>query len=246
MEVDQQSLIDHLTELRSRLIRSIIIVIIGMIACWNFSDVIMSWIRMPIEPYLPAGGLVFTGVMDKFMAHIKVSALSGLIITCPLWLFQVWKFIAPGLYEHERKYAVSFIGFGSVLFLGGVCFVYFLVYPIAFQFLMGFGGDIDKPMITIAEYLGFFLMTTLLFGVAFELPLILIILVLLGVIDVHFLKTKRRYAIVALAFLSAILTPPDIISMTMMLIPLMLLYEMAIWISLIILRGRPSAHPEPS
>lgn len=225
-----QSLIEHLEELRIRLIRAFLAVFTGMGIAWSQTDRIMDFIRRPIMPYLPQGGLIFTGVMDKFMAHIKVAAMAGITMSCPFWIYQLWKFIAPGLYKHERRYAVFFIVFGSVLFLTGVGFVYFFVYPAAFQFLMTFGGSTDKPMISIAEYLSFFVTTTMMFGFAFELPLILTILAMLGIIDAAFLKAKRRYAIVVLAAVAAILTPPDFISMIMMLVPLVLLYESSIWI----------------
>lgn len=196
--------------------------------CWGFSTELMNLIRYPITPYLPEGGLIFTGVMDKFMAHVKVALLGGVIISCPFWVYQLWKFVAPGLYESERKYAGVFILCGSLLFLIGVGFVYFFVYPVAFEFLMGFGDDADKPMIAIGEYLSFFITTTLLFGLAFELPLFLVVLALIGIIDADFLKRNRRYAIVIMAFMAALLTPPDVISMTMMLVPLYVLYESAI------------------
>ena len=153
----------------------------------------------------------------------------GIIVSCPFWLHQLWRFIAPGLYPSERKFGLVFISVGSVLFLTGVTFVYTVVYPMAFKFLMGFGGGVDKPMITISEYLSFFVTTTLVFGAAFEMPLILTMLGVLGVIDYKFLKEKRRYAIVLLAALSAIVTPPDVISMLMMMGPMVLLYESSIW-----------------
>lgn len=226
----QQSLIDHLEELRSRLVKSFSAIFIGMAAAWSQTERIMDWIREPIAPYLPQGGLIFTGVMDKFMAHIKVAGMSGVILSCPIWIYQVWKFVAPGLYKQERRYGLFFIAFGSILFLSGVSFVYFFVYPSAFKFLMTFGGGTDKPMISIAEYLSFFVTTTMMFGIAFELPLILTILAMLGLIDAAFLKAKRRYAVVLLAVVAAILTPPDLISMIMMLIPLLFLYESSIWI----------------
>jgi sec-independent protein translocase protein TatC len=234
----EQGLIEHLSELRTRLIYAVLGIAVGMAICWNFSTEIMKLIRHPIEPYLPQGGLIFTGVMDKFMAHIKVALLGGVILSCPFWIFQLWKFVAPGLFESERKYAGAFIFTGSFLFLVGVSFVYFFVYPVAFEFLMGFGGDADKPMISIAEYLSFFMMTTLMFGLAFEMPLILVLLALMGLIDAPFLRKHRRYAVVVMAFFAAILTPPDVISMTMMLIPLMFLYESAIIAIVVIVRKR--------
>lgn len=235
---EEQTLIDHLAELRTRLIYAFLGVACGMALCWGFSEQIMDLIRHPILPYLPQGGLVFTGVMDKFMAHVKVALLGGVIISCPFWIFQLWKFVAPGLYEGERKYASVFILCGSLLFLIGVAFVYFFVYPVAFEFLMGFGGAEDKPMISIGEYLSFFMTTTLLFGLAFELPLFLVILALIGLIDAQFLRKNRRYALVIMALLAAMLTPPDVISMTMMLVPLMALYESAIIAITILVRKR--------
>lgn len=235
---EEQNLIDHLTELRTRLIHSILFIGLAMIICWNFSDVLMDVIRRPIVPYLPQGGLIFTGVMDKFMAHVKVAMLGGIVLSCPFWVYQVWKFVAPGLYESERKYAGLFIFFGSFLFLLGVAFVYFFVYPIAFEFLMGFGGAEDKPMISIGEYLSFFVTTMLMFGASFEMPLVLVVLAMVGIIDAQFLKKHRRYAIVVLALVAALLTPPDVISMTMMLVPLLILYESAIIAIQILIKNR--------
>jgi sec-independent protein translocase protein TatC len=227
---DGQTLVEHLTELRTRLIWSIGFILLGFFASWGFSEYIFDIIRGPIQPYLStdSGGLVFTAPMDKFMAHLKVSFLAGIILTCPLWLTQVWLFVAPGLYAGEKKYVVGFISFGTLLFLTGVSFVYFVVYPAAFQFLMGFGGDTDVPMITIGEYLSFFTTTTLVFGAAFEMPLILTILGMMGVIDHKFLAEKRRYAIVLLAAMSAMFTPPDVISMVLMMLPMILLYESSV------------------
>ena len=228
---EHQSLVDHLTALRDSLLRSLVFVFIGFLVSWGFSEIIFDFVRAPIEPFLKssAGGLIFTAPMDKFLAHIKVSFLAGIIVSCPFWLHQLWRFIAPGLYPSERKFGLVFISVGSVLFLTGVTFVYTVVYPMAFKFLMGFGGGVDKPMITISEYLSFFVTTTLVFGAAFEMPLILTMLGVLGVIDYKFLKEKRRYAIVLLAALSAIVTPPDVISMLMMMGPMVLLYESSIW-----------------
>lgn len=233
-----QTLIEHLEELRKRIMYSAYGIFAGLCIAWNFTDRIMDMIRAPIAPYLPEGGLIFTGVMDKFMSHIKVAMLAGVIMSCPFWMYQLWKFVSPGLYKKERKYAVFFILFGTVMFLLGVVFVYFMVYPTAFQFLMTFGGETDKPMISINEYLSFFITTTVMFGLAFELPLILTILALVGLIDAKFLREKRRYAIVFLAVICAIITPPDAISMIMMLVPLVALYEMAILIIHFMLKDR--------
>lgn len=239
--IEQQTFTDHLTELRTCILRSLLIVIVGFAACVYFSEWIFDFIRSPIVPYLPAGGLVFTAPQDKFIAYLKVSLLAGMIVTCPLWLHQVWLFIAPGLYKHERKLAVVFIVTGSALFLLGVTFVYKLVYPMAFKYLLGFGSAVDTPMITIDAYLSFFITTTLVFGLAFEMPLIIVILGILGVIDHKMLRKNRRFAILGMAVLAAVVTPPDALSMLSLLAPLMFLYEASIMIVYVVGQKRIAA-----
>lgn len=224
-----QSLIEHLGELRVRIVNSLYGLVIGTgLAYWQ-SEHIFNFIRQPIQKYLPQNGLVYTGPMDKFMAHIHVSIVCGVILSCPFWLLQLWKFIAPGLYQRERKYMLGFVTTGTGLFLLGFSFAYYVVLPMAFQFLFTYGGDIDKPMITIDHYLSFFAQMCLVFGVAFELPLILVLLGMMGLISQSFLKTQRRYAIMVMAIISAIITPPDLMSMIFMLIPLLALYEISVF-----------------
>lgn len=237
---DQQlTLVEHLTELRYRVVKMLQGIFVGVIACLYFSEYLMTIIRQPILPYLGKdGGLVFTGVMDKFMAHLKVGALAGVILTCPYWLYHVWAFIAPGLYRKERKYAAAFIVSGTLLFLLGVVFVYFLVFPAAFEYLFAIGGDVDKPMITIGEYLGFFALMTVMFGVAFEMPLILVLLALMGVFDAAYLRKHRRIAIVIMAVVAAVLSPPDALSMVMMWVPLVIFYEASIIVISMLVKDR--------
>ncbi len=224
------TLTDHLAELRTRIINALIALLVVTGICYAYSEVIFEIVRTPVVPYLPDGSLVFTGPMDKFIAHLKLSLVCGVILSCPFWLYQVWKFVAPGLYQHEKKYSMSFITCGSLLFLIGVSFAYFLVMPKAFEFLFAFGGTTDKPMITIDQYMSFFSQMCLMFGVAFELPLVIVILGLLGIVDRKFLREKRRYAVMILAVAAAMLTPPDVLSMGMMLVPLLGLYELSILI----------------
>jgi len=228
IEQRSQSLTDHLTDLRFRLVRALWGIMIAMAACYYFSDQIFDFIRTPIAPYLQGGGLVFTAPTDKFVAHIKVSFYAGLMLSFPFWFYQLWKFVAPGLYSKEKKYSTAFVVVGTFLFLLGVCFAYFGVMPMAFRFLMNYGGAVDHPMITIDQYLSFFLTMCLMFGLSFELPLIIVILGMLELVSAKFLRDSRRYAIVTLAILSAIITPPDLLSMTLMFVPLVVLYEASI------------------
>ncbi len=228
LESSHQSIIDHLVELRFRLVRSAWAIVIGMIICYNFTNVLFDFIRAPIAPYLPTGGLVFTAPADKFIAHLKIAFFSGLVLACPFWIYQVWKFISPGLYSKEKKYTIGFILSGTFLFLIGISFSYYFVMPAAFKFLMGYGGSTDQAMITIDQYLSFFVMTTLMFGLSFEMPLIIVILGMLGIVSSRFLREKRRFAVVLMAVVSAIITPPDLLSMLMMLGPMLVLYEISI------------------
>ncbi len=223
-------MLSHLGELRSVLIRSILIISVGTLVCWLFDDLLFSIVRSPISAYLGTDtrGLIYTGVTDKFFAHMKIALLGGVIFTCPFWIYQVWNFISPGLYKNERQITIFFVGFGSFLFLLGILFVYFVIYPIAFKFLLNFGDGKDIPMISINHYLSFFTTTVLIFGLAFELPLVLTGLSILGIVDKKFLKKNRGYAYIILACISSFATPPDVVSMLFFMIPMILLYEISV------------------
>lgn len=229
--MEEKSLVDHLRDLRNAVLFSMLYISIGMIVAWIYKEELFDIIRKPISPYLTGsgGGLVYTNIMESFMAYVKVSLIGGVILSCPFWMYQIWKFVSPALYKNEKKYALAFVFFGTVLFLTGVSFSYFLVYPFMFDFLFSFGNGKDQAMITISEYLGFFIKTTVLFGVAFEMPLVIMLLGVLGFVSSSFLKENRRYAVLIIAIVSAVLTPPDPLSMMMMLIPLYTLFEISIF-----------------
>lgn len=239
------SLVEHITELRYRLIRCLMAIFIGTLICWAFSDFIFNIIRAPIAPYLPTGGLVFTGPLDKFLAHIKLSFICGMMISAPAWLYQFWQFIAPALYRNEKKYVGGFVLAGTIQFILGILFCYFIVFPMAFKFLMTFGGSIDKPMITINQYLGFFTHTAILFGLTFEMPVVITFLGVIGVVNKAFLKKYRRYAIVGMAVLSAIAAPPDALSMILLLVPLWLMYDISVFL-VGVLGKKPGESLEPA
>jgi sec-independent protein translocase protein TatC len=243
---DDFTLVDHLTELRDRLVKSAWAIAFTTALCLAFSEQLFTLVRHPIAHHLPGGGLVFTNPMDKFLAHMKLSVVCGVILACPIWIFQVWKFVAPGLYAHEKKYSAAFVCSGIALFLMGCSFAYFLVLPTAFEFLFNFGGSVDKPLITITEYLSFFSTMILVFGASFELPLILVILGVLGLVSSQMLREKRRYAIVVLATLAAVITPPDVLSMLMLLVPMTILYEISILVVQVVERKRQAPGNLPS
>jgi sec-independent protein translocase protein TatC len=222
------SLIDHLAELRDRLIWSAWAVAAGAALCWAFSEQLFDLVRQPIAHSIEGGSLIFTNPLDKFMAHMKLAISGGVLLACPVWIYNIWRFIAPGLYARERKYSSMFIAAGTLLFVGGSLFAYYLVLPTGLKFLLGFGGNVDKPMITISEYMSFFTTMILVFGGAFELPLIIVMMGVAGIVDQKFLREKRRYAIVLIAVVAAFVTPPDVMSMLMLLVPLCLLYEISI------------------
>ncbi len=222
------SFIEHLRDLRECLFRAVLGIFVGMCLCWGLSDHLFEYIRKPIQPFLQGGGLVFTGPMDKFMAHIKISLVCGVIISSPFWLYQVWKFISPALYKNEKKLVAGFVAAGTIQFLIGAAFCYFVVFPSAFEFLMNFGGTTDKPMITIGQYLDFFSQTIIIFGLTFEVPVVITFLGFLGLVSQRFLKEKRRYAIVINAVIAAIAAPPDVLSMMLLLVPLAVMYEISV------------------
>lgn len=222
------SLIEHIGELRFRVTRAAYGILVGMIACWGFSEKIFNFIREPIQEFLTGGGLVYTAPMDKFMAHIKISFMAGLFLSAPFWLYQLWSFIAPALYKKEKRVAAGFIFFGTLQFLLGLLFSYYVVLPMAFKFLMTFGGEVDKPMITIDHYLGFVTQTSVVFALCFQMPVIISFLGLMGLVSQAFLKEKRRFAVVGISVVSAIVAPPDALSMILLLVPMWVLYEISI------------------
>lgn len=227
-EEKNMSLIEHIGELRFRITRAAYGIFFGMCLAWGFSEKLFDLIRKPIQPYLPGGGLVYTGPIDKFMAHIKIAFVAGLIISAPWWLYHLWKFISPALYRNEKKMAAGFIFFGTFQFVLGVMFSYFVVLPMAFHFLMNFGGDVDKPMITIEHYLGFFTQTAVVFGLTFEMPVVISFLGMMGLVSQKFLKEKKKYAVVAITAISAVAAPPDALSMVLLMVPLWVMYEISI------------------
>ena len=232
MDPKELSLTEHLTELRDRIIKILLVITLGFIFCYFFSKNILTIISQPIKPYLTHtnGQLIFISPFEKFFSYLWVSLFAGFIVSSPFWLYQVWKFISPGMYKGEKKWSLLFVGSSVFLFLSGILFVYFAVFPLSFNFLLNFGGE-EAAYISLKPFLSFFLRTALVFGLVFEMPILLFSLLKLNIITVEQLTKARPYVIILIALLSAIITPPDILSMLFMMFPVYLLFEASIWLS---------------
>ncbi len=226
---------EHLGELRARMVRSVIVTVVLFVAAFGFAEPILLYLREPLVKALPAGvnALHFTGPMDVFIANIKVAFLISIILGCPVWLYQFWRFIEPALYEHERKYILPFIVASVGLFLAGVLFCYYVMVPTTLKYLIGMGISVGVPIITVGEYVSLLAILIIGFGVVFETPLILIILAMMDILSYDMLSKNRKAVVVIILIIAAILTPtPDPVSQLTMAIPTYLMYEA----SLIIIR----------
>ncbi len=221
---------EHIEELRQRLFRSFIAVVIGFVIAWPFKKKILLFLEKPLPEHLQ-GKLIFLSPPEAFFTALKVSFFAGILIALPYVLFQVWKFIEPGLYEHEKKFLLPFM-FASVLcFFAGAAFAYFVILPFGLRFLLGFMGDILTPQITIGSYISFVIQMILAFGFVFLLPVVVWLLSKLGVINYMMLERNRKFAVLTIFVVAALLTPPDAFSQVMMALPLLALYELSIWIA---------------
>lgn len=239
-ELVEMGLLDHLEELRKRMTKIVIAVIVGLFACYGFAEQIFDYLLLPLKPILPENStLIFTGLPEGFFTYIKLSAFAGLFLTSPYIFYQIWAFIAPGLYKEERRWGIPIALFSALFFTAGASFGYFVVFPIAFEFFMGFATELIKPMPSLKEYLSFSLKLLMAFGVAFELPLFIFFLARLGMVSSKWLREKRKYFVLVAFIVSAILTPPDIVSQCFMAGPLILLYELGIIVAWLFGKAEP-------
>jgi sec-independent protein translocase protein TatC len=218
----------HLEELRSRLIKSFIAVGAGFGLCYAFKETLFEILLYPLIRVMPEGGkLIFTGIPEAFFTYLKVSFLAGIILASPILLYQFWMFVAPGLYQKERRVLGPIIAVTSFFFIGGALFGYFVVFPAGFKFLLSFGADFIRTLPSMREYLDFSTKLLFIFGLLFELPVALTGLARLGIVSVDYLKRNRKYAVI-LAFVVGAFLTPDVVSMILMALPLMVLYEIGI------------------
>ena len=237
-------LLDHLEELRTRIIRSLVGLIIGMAISLVFSKQILDFLLIPTTRIDAPLHLQVLKVQGMFMVTLEIAFFGGIILSLPYILYQAWLFIAPGLLEHERRYFPRLIFSATTLFLLGVAFSYFIVLPFALNFFIGLAPPEIKPNIAIDFYIGFAIRMLVIFGVIFELPVLSYFLSKIGILTPELMRKHRRHAIVVIFISAAILTPPDIMTQVLLAIPLVLLYELSIWISGIVVRGREAALKE--
>jgi sec-independent protein translocase protein TatC len=231
---EQESFISHLVELRQRLVRAVGAVAVLFVALffWPGSGQIYDFLAAPLIGVMgPDAKLIATGVITPFMVPVKVTALVGFMIALPYVLYQAWAFVAPGLYEHEKKLALPLIVASSVLFFSGVAFCYFFVFGKVFAFIHDFAPKSITPAPDIEAYFSFVITMFLAFGITFEIPIVVIVLVRMGLVTVEKLREARPYVVVGAFVVAAVVTPPDVLSQFMLAVPMCLLYEAGVFLS---------------
>ncbi len=220
----------HLEELRKRLIICCIAVGIGFAVCYSFKEKVFSLLMHPLVIVMaPGQKMIYTALPEAFFSYLKVALLAGVIVAAPVILYEMWLFVAPGLYSHEKRLAFPMLFLSMVFFAGGVLFAYFIIFPFAFKYLLGFSTDLVEALPSMREYLGLASTLLLAFGFIFQLPLVVTALARVGVLTPRFLSKNRKYAILLFFIVAAIVTPtPDAVNQCLMAGPLIILYEISI------------------
>ena len=222
-------LVSHLTELRTRLLRCVAVVFLVFAGLFSFAQQIYTIVSAPLRAYLPPGAtMIATDVASPFLTPFKLTMMVSLFLAIPIILHQIWGFIAPGLYKHEKRIAVPLLVSSIFLFYAGMAFAYFLVFPLIFKFFAAATPEGVSMMTDIASYLDFIMTLFFAFGVAFEIPVAVVLLVWIGVVDVKYLKKIRPYVVIGCFVVGMILTPPDIFSQTLLAVPMWLLFEIGV------------------
>ncbi|MFZ5555449.1 MAG: twin-arginine translocase subunit TatC [Pseudomonadota bacterium] len=241
--MQEDTFVSHLVELRDRLLRSIVVWLVIFACLFPWARDLYSLLAAPLLAKLPAGGqMIATEVVTPFFVPIKVTLMASFLIALPYILHQMWAFVAPGLYEHEKKLAVPLVASSTLLFAAGMAFAYFLVLPVVFGFITSVAPEGVAVMTDISKYLDFVLTIFLAFGITFEVPIAVIVLVRFGVVGIDKLKEARPYVIVGAFVIAAIVTPPDVISQIMLAVPMWLLYETGIFLGRFV--GRRAEEPD--
>jgi sec-independent protein translocase protein TatC len=238
-QLAEGTLISHLLELRSRLMRSVGAVLLVFVPLVFFANDLFTLVAKPLIARLPEGtSLIATGVVSPFMTPLKLALVTALFIAMPYVLHQAWAFVAPGLYRREKRFAAPLLTSSIFLFYAGIAFAYFVVFPLVFAFLAKTTPAGVRMMTDIAAYLDFALLLFFAFGLAFEMPVAIVLLVASGLVNVDALRKNRGYVVLGIFVVAAFLTPPDAISQTLMAVPMYLLYEIGIFFSQIVVKRR--------
>ena len=238
-EPQEDSFISHLVELRDRLLRAVVAVVVIFVCLMPWAGDIYDILAHPMMSALPEGTkMIATGVVTPFFVPMKVTLLVAFVIALPFVLYQAWCFIAPGLYVHEKRLGLPLVVGSTVLFLAGMAFCYFFVFGTVFKFIAQFAPKSITPAPDIEQYLAFVMSMFLAFGITFEVPVIVIVLVKLGIVDVAKFKEARLYVIVGAFVIAAVVTPPDVVSQLMLAVPMCLLYELGIFLSRFVTKTR--------
>ncbi len=228
----EETFVSHLVELRNRIMKASVAVIVVFLCMMPWAGDIYDFLAYPMMVALPAGSkMIATGVITPFLVPIKVTLLGAFMVALPWVLYQLWAFVAPGLYTHEKRLIAPLVISSSLLFLTGVAFCYFLVFQVVFKFINNFAPKSISVAPDIESYFGFVMTMFIAFGITFEVPIVVVVLVRMGLVTVQKLKEIRPYVVVGAFVIAAIVTPPDIMSQLLLAIPLCLLYEVGILIA---------------
>jgi sec-independent protein translocase protein TatC len=240
---DRMSFLEHLEELRQRLIRSLLALVVGFAVSWGFRERIFHFLTQPLRAYDPNVKFIYTGPSEALMLYMKMAFFVGIFVASPYILYQIWAFISPGLYPHEKGYAAPFIVFGTVFFVGGAAFGHFYLFPVTFRFLGEFGGSDMQFLPKIDEYYSFYSWFLLGLGIVFQVPVVILILARIGLVTPGFLLRQTKYAILVSFIVAAVLTPtPDMVTQTLLALPMIGLYLLGVGVAWLF--GRPRAARE--
>jgi len=244
LEDEKLPVTDHLEELRWRLIKCLIAVAAGFSLSYAFVQPVFNFFVSPLVKVMPPGSrLIYTSLPEAFITNLKLAFFAGLILALPVIFYQLWKFVMPGLYERERRYVIPFVLVATAFFILGVSFAFFVVFPFGFRFFLGYSSESISAFPTLKEYLSFATTLLLAFGVIFELPVVIFFLAKIGIVNHAMLRRQRKYAVLIIAIVSAVITPPDVISMLFMMVPLLVLYEISIWVAYFVRKGKTAEQP---
>lgn len=237
----------HLEELRKRILHALLSVGVAFGVSYFFIQTIIAVLMHPLVQALPEGSsLIFTAVPEAFFTYLKAAVLSGVFFSAPFILYQLWAFVSPGLYEREKKYALPYLFVSTGFFLLGAIFCYFAVFPVIFRFFLSFATDTIRPLPAIQEYLTFTIKLLLAFGLVFQWPPLILFLSRMGVVSPRTLAANRKYAILVIFLIAALLTPPDLVSQILLAGPLMAMYEASIWMARIFKKKEGAQEEEKS